>query len=166
MDETVFYNMGSELSAKLYNNAPVNVVLTDEKFKPLRTYVFRKSQPAEQEEKITAGNVEVYRQNGVSQDEAGKLAQFLDNLDGAGGENRKSVKIGRESDGTYRLMIVYDADYAKSVSDDEFMRMAATISDGALGGAPVLLVLTDKYYTPFKTLQYNPGTAPAELPVQ
>ena len=46
MDETVFYNMGSELSAKLYNNAPVNVVLTDEKFKPLRTYVFRKSEPA------------------------------------------------------------------------------------------------------------------------
>jgi hypothetical protein len=154
------------LSEEVFNKQPVNIDLTDKQFSTIRTIAFRKLAPPPGEQPVTAGNIEVYRQEGVSESEANQLAQYLDNLDGAGGTNRKTVKLGKEADGSYKLMMVYDAEYAKSVPDEEFTRMTSAISNEVLGGAPVLLVLTDEYYQPFKTIPYRPGNAPAENPAQ
>lgn len=162
MDEEVFYTTGNELSADLFNGAPVNVVLTGKNFETIRTYVYKKIKTIGTGEKVTAGNVEIYPLNGISEEQAGDLARFLDKLDGEGGTNTKSVQISKEPDGDYKLAVVYDAAYAKNVSDDEFMDLATTISDSVLGGAPVILELTDEQFVPFKTFFYKPKEGTTE----
>lgn len=155
MDEDIFYTTGNELSADLFNGAPVNIVLAGKKFETIRTYVFKTIKTIGTGEKVTAGNVEVFPLNNISDEEAGGLARFLDKLDGEGGTNTKSVQISRETNGDYKLAVVYDAAYAKNVSDEEFMDLATTISDNVLEGAPVILELTNNQFVPFRTFFYK-----------
>jgi hypothetical protein len=61
LEDDVFFIMGNALSAQLFNNKAVNVILTDNQFKTFKSFPYKKMDiPASFGLKIAKGNVEVY----------------------------------------------------------------------------------------------------------
>ena len=153
MDDETFYTIGNEISANLFNNAPVNVILTDNKFKTVRTYSFKKITTPDYGEKISSGNIEVYFKKSSNNEEARRLADYLANS--INSENVISFQISNDEQGIL-LRMVSSPEKASTLEDGEFYSMAAEISKNVFNGAPVTFQLTDDKFNPFKTFDYKP----------
>ena len=148
MDENIFYTTGNELSAAVFNGAPVNVILTDDKFKTIRSYTFKK---IELGNKINAGLVEVYIKGDFSKDQATTLAEFLSKT--INPENTISFQISTGEKGHYLLRMVALPEKASSLSDTQLQEMAAAVSENVFNNAPVTFQLTNTVFEPFKTVE-------------
>lgn len=148
MDENIFYTTGNELSAAVFNGAPVNVILTDDKFKTIRSYTFKK---IELGNKINAGLIEVYTKGDFSKDQATTLAEFLSKI--INPENTISFQISTGEKGHYLLRMVALPEKASSLSDTQLQEMAAAVSENVFNNAPVTFQLTNTVFEPFKTVE-------------
>lgn len=154
MPEDIFYTMGNELSEDLFAGQPVNVTLTDEYFKPVRSYSFRKMEARlNYGEKITDGNIEVYAKDGFSMEQATTIAGFLSKE--IAPANTISFQVGKNEEGYYVVSMVSDEEKAAALDDSEFNTMAAQISANTLDDAPLIFQLTDASFKPFKTFTYK-----------
>lgn len=158
MDEKTFYQTGNEISVDLFNGAPVNVDLTDNKFKLIRTYAYKKNTIPDFGEKVSSGNVEVFYKNGINKDEASQLAVFIEKSNNP--QNIISFQLSRDEQGVFLLRMVSTPEKANSLPDSEFYNLAAEISNNVLNGATVNFQLTDDSFNPFKTIEYK-GEKPA-----
>lgn len=150
MDENVFYTTGNELSAAIFNGAPVNVILTNDKFETIRGYSFKK---IELGEKINAGLVEVYIKGGFSKDKATTLAEFLNKT--INPENAISFQISMGNNGDYLLRMVALPEKASTLTDAQLQEMAAEVSKNVFNNAPVTFQLTNSVFEPIKSVEYR-----------
>ena len=97
MDDAVFYSTGTELSSELFNDAPVNVILTNNRFKSIRTYVFKKMTLPDYGEKVLVGNIEVYYKNDITPEVADRMATYIN--ESMSPENFISFQAGRDEEG-------------------------------------------------------------------
>ena len=153
MGEETFYAIGNEISENLFNGAPVNVVLTDNRFKTIHTYSYKKVAKSDYGEKISSGNIEVYYKESSNNEEARRLADYLANSINA--DNVISFQISNEEQGIV-LRMVSSPEKASTLEDGEFYSMAAEISKNVFKDAPVKFQLTDDKFNPFKTFEYKP----------
>lgn len=163
MDENTFYQTGNEISDDLFNGAPVNVVLTDNKFKPIRTYTYKKITLPAYGEKISSGNIEVYYKNGINNGEATQLAVFLEKF--INPQNIISFQLSKDEKGFLVLRMVSSPEKAGSIPDNDFYDLAAEISKNVFYGASFNFQLSDETFNPFKTIEYKevmpaPGSTP------
>lgn len=157
VDENMLYEMANELSVKLFDGAPVNIVLTDNKFKAIRTLVFKKNSVTEEAgygEKVTSGNVEVYATDEFSRNEARKLADYLN-------EEVKpdiiiSFQLTVDEQQTPVVRMVSTPEKASQLDDSEFQEMARQLSAEIFRDGPVIFQLTDETFQPFKTFSHKP----------
>ncbi len=150
MDENVFYSTGNELSAAIFKGAPVNVILTNDKFETVRTYPFKK---IELGEKINAGLVEVYIKGGFSREQATTLAEYLNKI--MNPANTISFQISTDDKGYYLLRMVALPEKASTLSDTQLEEMAAAVSQNVFNNAPVTFQLTNTVFEPFKIVEYG-----------
>lgn len=151
-DET-FLALANGISASAFDHAPVNVDMTDEKFNTLRTLHFTRITQEALGEKQTAGNIEVYMQDGIAADLAQDLASFIDKADG-NSEDTKSYKLSRGDNGGYVVSMVSSPERAATVPEEEFYAFAALISDNVFSGSPVTLLLTDGQFAAFRSFRH------------
>ncbi len=154
-DETM-YEMANELSVKLFDGAPVNIVLTDNKFRPQRTLVFKKDNGTEDQgygDKVTSGNVEVYASNEFSRNEARELADYLNDAVNPG--STISFQLLTDEQNNPVLRMVTSPDKASQLSDSDYQEMAEEVSDDVFKGAPLVFQLTDETFKPFKTYYHK-----------
>lgn len=152
MQDETFLLLANGVSTAVFNNAPVNVDLTDDRFNTLRTLHFKKIETQQGLSKQTAGNIEVYLQEGIAEAEASELAAFLDKTDGDN-DVTKSFHLAREENG-YRVSMVSTPERSSTVPEEEFYALAALISDKVFNGAPVSLLLTDQNFAPYQSFKH------------
>lgn len=153
MDDAVFYTTGNELSSELFNGAPVNVVLTDKKFKTIRTYVFKEMTKPNYGEKVLAGNIEVYYKDDITAEVADRMATFINQS--LSPKNFISFQAGRDEGGLLLIRMVSNKEKADQIDDKEFYALAKTISENVFAGDPVVFQLADKMFKPFRTFEYK-----------
>jgi hypothetical protein len=150
-DET-FYIMGNLFSDSLFKGTPVNMVLTDNSFKTIRTLAYKKTEAGNNYgEKVTAGNIEVYAKDGFSLEQAQNLADFLEKQ--MGSNNTVSFQAGKTDDGGYLVRMVSDEEKSNELGDEPFNKMAAELSENVFNGGHVTFELTDNKFNTFKTFE-------------
>jgi hypothetical protein len=155
--DAAIYEMANELSATLFDGAPVNIVLTDNKFKPQRTLVFKKNSITEDPgygEKVRSGNVEVYATDEFSGDEARQLANYLNNE--MNPETVISFQLTVDDQQNPVIRMVSTPEKASQLDDAVFQEMTQLLSAEMFKDGPVIFQLTDETFKPFKTFYHNP----------
>jgi hypothetical protein len=164
MDEGVFYDTGNEISENIFNGAPVNVVLTDNKFKTIRTYAFKKTDKVDYGMAVTAGNVEVYVKDG-SKEGGEDLADYLNKT--MKPTDVISFQLSKNADGFTVIKMASTPERAAGVSEQAMEVTAAGISSNVLLGAPLVFELTDTKFETIKTVNYKTNEfATDTIPVQ
>jgi hypothetical protein len=146
--------LASEISTAVFNGSPVNVDLTDDGFKTIRTVHYKKLEAENYGQKTTEGNIEIYAKEGINEDEVKKLAAFLDQLDGTGG-NTKSFQASKDNTGLYVISMVANREQSEALGDQAFNELAGVISDSVFNASPVVLQLTDYTFKPFRSFKHE-----------
>lgn len=150
IDDETFYIMSNLFSDSLYNGAPVNMVFSDDSFKPIRTLVFEKREAlSEFGTKATAGNIEVYCKDGFNLEQAQTLADYLEKETGS--SETISFQAGKTADGGYLVRMVTDKEKVNGLDSDTFDKMARELSANVFNGGQVTFELTDNKFIPFKS---------------
>ncbi len=160
LEDTRIYITANEFSKSIYNNAPVNIVLADNKFKTLRVFHYKEGSSTDFGRKSVSGNIEVYSPEDFSEDLALKLAQFIDQNDNS--SNTKSFRLDQDANGVYVVQMVIEKGQAEPINDADFYGLAKLFSENVFSGSGVSLELTDNTFVPFKTLDFPVDTTKTE----
>lgn len=163
VDEATMLSMANTISDSVFKSAPVNVELTDNRFKTLRTFSYKKISAADYGEPVRSGNVEVYCKDGFSAEHATIIAGVIDRMFNS--NNDVSFQADRAPGGdpdqdkypAYVLRMVTNKSKVADLGEESFKDFAKTLSDSAYNGAPLILELTDATFKPFQTITYDPG---------
>jgi hypothetical protein len=127
--------MGHDISRDILNGARLQVVLTDDQWKPIKT--------APSSAKMEFGAGELYYTDPVSLDQARTVGQFLQKIGFFNNSKGTTVQLGREQD-LFQLRFVVNASRVDDPSvTKNFRTIARAVSVEALGGEPVRLHLCD-----------------------
>jgi hypothetical protein len=151
VSDEVLYLLGNVLSDSIFDKAPVNVQLTNNQFKTIRTLYYTQMASEEFGEKVSSGNIEVYCY-GVSTELGAQMAEFLDLSDNT--PQPKSFQLDTDAAGFYRVRMVSSPELAAKVDDAVFYELAGTLSDSVFMKANVIFQLTNQQFEPFKTINY------------
>ena len=154
-----FIAIATALSEGVFDGKPVNVDLTNNSFKTIRSITFVQSGAEEYGEKITSGNIEVYN-DGTSTQLAYDLAGFLDRY--MDPSNKISFQLSKN--GEYIVKMVSDESKVSAVSEKQINDLCAEISANVLGGAGLEFQLTDSQFKPLRTVSYSPEGVRPEPP--
>jgi hypothetical protein len=151
----VFQSMGNVISDSIFNGKPVNIDLTDNKFKTIKTIHFKKIDSQEQAfgKKFTSGNVEVYSDN-FSNDASQELADYLNNEFKP--ENLISFMVSQPDNDYIQIKMASSEEKASGISEEEMQDIASKISKKVLTNAPVVFHLTDNMFNTIKKIGYHP----------
>lgn len=117
-------------------------------------------------EKLEFNGGELYYTEGVSEEEANKLGDYLVKEGYFDGEE-KSVQLQKDGD-HFVFRAVIQEDYMEDENIAKvFEVVGAQISQAVFNGAPVDVHLTDEYLETKKTIPFNPaaGVAETEIPM-
>jgi hypothetical protein len=154
--EESFYEIARVVSENVFNDQPVNLLLTDKKLNPYRTLVYKKTGATDKfGELTTSGNVEVYYNDGDATI-AEQLADHLNNL--MQPANKISFQFSKNEDNVFVIKMVTDPSKVSGITEDDLKEVSAKISNEVFNGAPLVFHLTDSQFEPLKTYNY-PGTA-------
>jgi hypothetical protein len=133
-----FSMMGQDISHDLVNGARVQVILTDNQWKPLKTAPFSA--------KLKFGAGELFYSEPVSASQADATGRFLKEIGFFGDGKGAAVHLGREQS-LFQLRFIIDV----SRIDDpavakNFRLITQAVSVAALGGEPVMLHLCDSEF--------------------
>ena len=154
LEADVFYIMGNAISEELFNNKPVNVILTDNKFVTFKTFPYKKMEiPASFGEKITNGNVEVYYADGMDIANTKKLANLLETE--MTPSNTISFQFSKGATDSYIVKMVVQQDKIDQVTDALLEEICSKISQRVLTGASIEFQLTDDEFKTLRKYNYN-----------
>lgn len=153
-----FQTIGSMISNKVFNDKPVNLILSTNKFKPIKTIQFTKMNSSDTEsgygEKIVSGNIELFVTKAANMQDAEALVKLLDRE--MSPSNLISFQLTKTGDGLNSVRMVSSADKVAGLADETVLTMAATISNGVFNGKPIVFEFTDSEFNTIKTINYNP----------
>lgn len=152
MDESLFYTMGNELSGVL-NDAPVNLVLTDNSFKELRTYTYKKPELPEFGEKVSSGNIEVYVDGGMDMKTGRDLANFLN--DQMAPDDIISFQLQENNEGFVNVRMVSSEEKAKDITYESIAEFLESMSQKVFDGNPIIMDFTDTQFKTIKTFEHK-----------
>lgn len=152
-----FYAIAELVSDSVFNGGPVNLILTDDQFKPLRTLAFKKAELPKFGEKTTSGNIEVYASDEIGAKTAKDLASFLDNF--LHPASAISFQVSKNENNDFVIKMVSDKNKVKTVTDQMLNEISTKISNEVLSGSPLLFQMTDEKLNPLKTFAYPTDAA-------
>lgn len=153
IQDEAYISLANEISSSVFDGMAVNVDLTNDAFKTIRTLHFTKVKPVDYGTKYNAGNIEVYSREGIIPEEAKALAVYLDALDGDA-QSVKSFQLGKDND-IYTVFMVSDPEQSAALPEKTFYDLAAEISDNVFAGLPLTLELTDNRFKSYKTFRHK-----------
>lgn len=155
VDEHVMLNNANRMSASIFNNAPVNIELTDTRFKVVRIIAFKKIEPADYGEKIRVGTVDLYYKNGFNTEEATAIAAFINREAKSPSTISFQTEILTQPDTQYVIRMFGDKQKTEALGDAFYNDLAELVSDSAYNGSPLTFELTDSRFKAYKTFHYD-----------
>ncbi len=144
MGEDVFIGLGKILSDSIFDQKPVNVVLTDNKFKAVKTI---RHQAMDWGEKVVFGEIEVYMGDNVSKQLTEQLASQIDFYFGRNGKTKTFQHI-QGSDGHPIVKMVVDKEAIKSIPRSDIQQMVDMLSKEVFSGNSIQFEVTDTLFEP------------------
>lgn len=153
-DDEMLYSIINLVADSVFNGRPVNLVLTNNKFKGFRTVTYVKKESPEEKygTKYVSGNVEVYNSD-LDNETSQRLAGFLDN--DMNPENLVSFQLSRPENGFYTLRMASNPGTVENVTDEAVETLCQKISEGVFQGAPIVFQFTNTSFEPFRTYNYR-----------
>lgn len=168
VDQSRAKDMGDEnfspiavmVSESAFNGKPVNMELTDSKFKTLRSIAYKKTTSEEINadafgEKITDGNTEVYYK-GASADEANRLAAFMNEYFKP--ETTYSFQLIKDENENYIVKMVGNPEKINTISVSLFEEVSRGICDKVLSVPAITFEMTDTEFNAVRTYNYPADT--------
>lgn len=153
-----FQQIGFLISSKVFNGKPVNLILSNNKFKPIKTVYYTKMDDAGGEtsygERVTSGNIEVFVTKGSSMTDGELLAKFLERE--MEPSEMISFQIKKATDYTSTVRMVSSEEKMAGITDDAVNKLMAKISETIFGNNPIVFEFTDNKFNTIKTYNYNP----------
>lgn len=142
-----FSMMGQDIAHGILGGAPLQVILTDANWKPIKT--------APSSAKLTFGAGELFYTDPISAQQAQATGQFLQEIGFFTDSKAVSVQLGREQN-LFQLRFVVD----EAVIDDpsvteNFRIITRALSGKILGGEPVMLHLCDVGFHTLRSERIN-----------
>ena len=168
VDQSRAKDMGDEnfspiavmVSENAFGGKPVNMELTDSKFKTLRSIAYKKTISEDINagafgEKITDGNTEVYYK-GASADEANRLAAFMNEYFKP--ETTYSFQLIKDENENYIVKMVGNPEKINTISVSLFEEVSRGICDKVLSVPAITFEMTDTEFNAVRTYNYPADT--------
>ncbi len=156
VEDDAFYAMSALVSDSVFGGAPVNLNLTDNKFKGFRYYAFKK--PATEEpswgDKYESGNVELFA-NGVDGKLGKELAAYLETYFNPA--NTFSFQVSKNEQGVFIVKMVIDPSRINDITEADMAEASNGMSEKVFSGSPLQFQLTDDSFNPIRTFAYPSG---------
>ncbi|MBI3137788.1 MAG: hypothetical protein HYZ15_04310 [Sphingobacteriales bacterium] len=161
VEDDAFYAMSALVSDSVFAGAPVNLALTDNKFKEFRYYAFKKPTMEDPSwgTKYESGNVELFA-NGVDSSLAGKLAGYLETYFNPA--NTFSFQVSTNEQGVFVVKMVIDPSRINDITEADMAEASNGMSEKVFSGSPLQFQLADASFKPLRVFIYPSDTAPAE----
>jgi hypothetical protein len=147
-----FKAIASVISDSVFMGKPVNMDLTTNSFKTIRSLTFVKKAVDSFGEKITSGNIEVYASDNIDAKYAKDLAGFLNNF--IHPEFVISFQISKNENEEFVINMASNEKKAATITNQMLGEISTKISDEVLNGSPLLFQLTDVKFSPIRTFSY------------
>lgn len=154
-----FYGIMNLIGDSVLGGKPVNMDLTDRRFKSFHLITYKKADRNEGDDitaqygaKTNSGNVEVYYKD-FSEEWANDLAGYFN-------ETMKppsviSFQATKNTEGFYVINMATTQEKVKRVTEQQMQVTARNISDKIMAGAPLIFQMTDVRFEPLKTIRYK-----------
>jgi len=173
VDQSRAKDMGDEnfspialmISENAFNGKPVNMELTDTKFKTIRSIAYQKTTTEDINvaafgEKITDGNTEVYYK-GASTDEANRLAAFMNEYFKP--ETTFSFQLIKDENENYIVKMVGNPEKVNTIAVSLFEEVCRGICDKVLSVPAVRFEMTDTEFNAIRTYNYPADTGDPDI---
>lgn len=161
--DDVLYALSEIVSDSIFNGVPVNLILTDDSFKPIRTLVFKKAEVIEPEKEETALTMDDFDHDvaaginfywkGISDEESKTIADYIVKNGSFSGGN-VSIVMTKESD---RYILKFPITESAS-NDASYMtgleKVIKEIKDNVFANVPFSFVATDERLNTVKSWDY------------
>ena len=160
MGDENFSPIALMISENAFNGKPVNMELTDTKFKTIRSIAYQKTATEDINvaafgEKITDGNTEVYYK-GASTDEANRLAAFMNEYFKP--ETTYSFQLLKDEKENYIVKMVGNPEKINTISVSLFEEVCRGICDKVLSVPAITFEMTDAEFNTIRTYNYPADT--------
>jgi hypothetical protein len=156
-----FIGIANLVSDSIFSGRPVNMDLTDDHFKSFYMVHYKKIDYTSNEgengfgEKIESGNTEVYT-NGASQEEAQKLAAWLNNYFEPA--STYSFQLLKDDAGNYTVKMVANPARVNTLGNEFFEPLCQGICDKVLSVPSLAFELTDEKFNKLRGFNYPADT--------
>lgn len=160
MGDENFIPIAVMISETAFGGKPVNMDLTDDKFKTIRSIAYKKTTKEEINiaafgERITVGNTEVYYK-GASADEANRLAVFMNEYFKP--ETTYSFQLIMDENENYIVKMVGNPEKINTLPVSLFEEVCRGICDKVLSVPAITFELTDGAFNAIRTYNYPADT--------
>jgi hypothetical protein len=160
MGDENFSPIAALVAEKAFDGKPVDMELTDTKFKTLRSIAYKKETTEELNiatfgEKVTEGNTEVYYK-GATIDEATRLAAYMN--DYFKPETIYSFQLLKDDIENYTVKMVGNPDKINTISVSLFEEVCQGICDKVLSVPAITFEMTDTKFNALRTYNYPADT--------
>lgn len=150
------YAISTLVSDSIFGGGPVNLTLTDNKFKGFKDYVFMKKEEPGWGDKYESGNVELYA-NDIGSATAKELAAYLETEFNPATTYSFQALKNEQDDWVIRMVV--NTEKMNLITEKDMASISEDISTKVFGGAALQFQLTDETFKPLRTFSY-----PADLP--
>ncbi len=152
------------VSEKAFDGKPVDMELTDTKFKTLRSIAYKKTASEDLNiatfgEKVTEGNTEVYYK-GATAEEASRLAAYMN--DYFKPETIYSFQLLKDEIENYTVKMVGNPEKINTISVSLFEEVCQGICDKVLSVPAIRFEMTDAKFNALRTYNYPADTGDAD----
>ena len=140
------------ISDSIFAAKPVNLVLTDNRFKPIRTIVFKKPEISENTPNLVSGNINLTYSEKTEPVLAKNLADYLNSYLPFEGEVR--FYFTKNATNTFVIKMVTKAEAINTLSPNDIEEIASNISTNVFQGAPLIYELADEKFNTIRSFPY------------
>lgn len=106
--------------------------------------------------KVKSSNIEVYYNDGITEDQAQKTADYIYKLDTdpETKDNKKSFQLNKDGD-TINCKMVVNEEKLKDIPVASFEAIGGLLSDNVFDGKPVNMILSTNKFKPLQTVYFK-----------
>jgi hypothetical protein len=153
--DLVFQGISDAVSDSIFAGNPVNMVLSEGDFSPIKTIPYKKlvmETPASFGDKVVSGNAEVYYTNEFTAPVAQQLADFMNNYFHPA--ETYSFQLTKNEVGSLMVRMVTSPEGRTKVTDQDLTQLCSRLSAEIFQHASLVFELTDERFVAQRIFSY------------
>lgn len=157
--DEMFYAISYLISDSVFGGKPVNLILTDNKFNPKKTFAFKPITFPDisntEKSFVSSGKIGLYYSNQIDTAVAQNLAGYLESY--MQPEANASFYILKNDKNEFVLKMVTKIEAVNTLSANDIAEVAESISKNALNGSPLIYELSDTVFNTIRSFPITPA---------